>query len=201
MNMCGRFLLESEVEDLVARYNADYSMENYKSGEIFPSENPLTVIKADDKIKLMPMRWGLPINDSKRLVINARVETVDKKPMFKSSFLKRRCIIPANAFFEWKTENSKKVKHRISKDSENIFSMGAIYDDNGFVILTMDSTEDMKSIHNRMPLILTREEENIWLDTTTDFYRLKSLISGSRFIDFRIKPATQEKEYTLFDYL
>lgn len=199
--MCGRFLLESEVEDLVARYNAEYSMENYKSGEIFPSENPLTVIKSDDKIKLMPMKWGMSIDDGKKLIINARVETVDKKPMFKSSFLKRRCIVPANAFFEWKTENSKKVKHQINKDGENIFSMGAIYDDNGFVILTMDSNEKMKSIHNRMPLILTREEENIWLDTTTDLYRLKSLISGSRFIDFRIKPASREKEHTLFDYL
>lgn len=199
--MCGRFLLESEVEDLVARYNAEYSMENYKSGEIFPSESPLTVVKAEDKIKLMPMKWGMPIDDSKRLVINARVETVDKKPMFKSSFLNRRCIIPANAFFEWKTENNKKIKHQINKDGENIFSMGAIYDDNGFVILTMDANENMKSIHNRMPLILTREEENIWLDTTTDLYRLKSLISGSRFIKFHIKPATQEKQYTLFDYL
>lgn len=199
--MCGRFLLESEVEDLVARYNAEYSMENYKSGEIFPSESPLTVVKADDKIKLMPMKWGMPMDDSKRLIINARVETVDKKPMFKSSFLKRRCIVPANAFFEWKTENSKKIKHLISKNGENIFSMGGIYDDNGFVILTMDSTENMKSIHNRMPLILTREEENIWLDTTTDLYRLKSLISGSRFIKFHIKPAAKEKEYTLFDLL
>ncbi|SHI85047.1 SOS response-associated peptidase [Lutispora thermophila] len=199
--MCGRFLLESEVEDLVARYNAEYSMENYKSGEVFPSENPLTVIKAEDEIKLMPMRWGLPIDNSKRLIINARVETVDKKPMFKSSFLRRRCIVPANAFFEWKSQGSKKLKHQINKNGEQIFSIAAIYDDNGFVILTMDSTEKMKNIHNRMPLILSREEESIWLDTTTDLYMLKSLINSPRFIDFHIKPTTQEKEHTLFDYL
>lgn len=199
--MCGRFLLESEVEDLVARYNAEYSMENFKSGEIFPSENALTVVNAGDKIKLLPMKWGFPISNSKKLIINARTETLDKKPMFKSSLLKRRCIIPANAFFEWKTEQGKKIKQHIKKSTENIFSMGAIYDDNAFVILTMTSTEKIKSIHDRMPLILTREEENIWLDSSTDLYTLKSIISIPRFIHFEINPVVSSKEYTLFDFL
>lgn len=201
LKMCGRFLLESEVEDLVARYNAEYSMEDYKSGEIFPAENALTVVKVNDKARLLPMKWGLPMNESKRLVINARAETVDKRPMFRSSLLNRRCIVPANAFFEWKAEQNKKVKHKISNNSENIFSMGAIYTDNSFVILTMDSSEKMKSIHDRMPLILTREEEDIWLDSGTDLYILKSIISSPRFIDFDIKSAASNKEYTLFDFM
>ncbi|NLM42978.1 MAG: SOS response-associated peptidase [Clostridiales bacterium] len=199
--MCGRFLLESEVEDLVARYNAEYSMENYKLGEIFPSENAITVIKADDKIKLMPMRWGFPMKQSKRLVINARIETVDKKPMFNSSFQKRRCIIPANAFFEWKAENGKKIKHKISKDGVRIFSMGAIYNDDSFVILTMGSNEKMKSIHDRMPFILNKEEEDIWLDPNTDLYSLKSIMSNPAIIDFDISPMEPKKEYTLFDFI
>ena len=199
--MCGRFLLESEVEDLVARYNAQYSKEEYKSGEIFPSENTLTVVKSDDKIKLLPMKWGFPMSDSKRLIINARVETADKKPMFKSFLMKRRCIIPANAFFEWKDEQGNKVKHLIGKNDENIFSMGAIYDKDAFVIMTMSSSEKMKSIHERMPLILTREEEDIWLDDKTDLYMLKSVLDAPRFVDFNIKPLTPKKEYTLFDFI
>lgn len=199
--MCGRFLLESEVEDLVARYNAEYSMEEYKSGEIFPSENALTVVKSDNRVKLLPMKWGLPMNEGKKLIINARTETVDKKPMFKSSLLKKRCIIPANAFFEWKTEQGKKIKHLIGKNDENIFSMGAIYDENTFAILTMSSSEKMKSIHDRMPLILTREEENIWLDSSTDLYMLKSVLDVPRFVDFNVKPLSPKKEYTLFDFL
>lgn len=199
--MCGRFLLESEVEDLVARYNAEYSMENFKSGEIFPSESAITVVKADDRIRLMPMKWGFPMHKSKKLVINARIETVENKPMFKSSLQSRRCIIPANAFFEWKAENGKKIKHKISKSRENIFSMGAIYSDDAFVILTIGADGKMKSIHNRMPFILSREVENLWLDPNTDLDLLKSIMSGPGFIDFDISPVEPVKEYTLFDFL
>ncbi|HCJ59126.1 MAG TPA: SOS response-associated peptidase, partial [Clostridiaceae bacterium] len=145
--MCGRFLLKSGLEDLATRYNADYSEGLYKSGEIFPSENALAVVKTDGRIRLLPMKWGFPMSGSKRLIINARAETADKKPMFKSALIKRRCLIPANAFFEWKAGQGNKIKHLIGKDDEDIFSMAAIYDEDTFAILTMDSSEKMKSIH------------------------------------------------------
>ncbi|MCQ1531377.1 SOS response-associated peptidase [Lutispora saccharofermentans] len=199
--MCGRFLLKSGLENLAARYNADYSEDLYKSGEIFPSENALAVVKSDGRIRLLPMKWGFPMSGNKRLIINARIETADKKPMFKFALMKRRCLIPANAFFEWKAGQGNKVKHLIGKNEEEIFSMAAIYDEGTFVILTMDSSEKMKSIHERMPLILTREEENIWLDDKADLSMLKSVMGASRFVDLNIEPLAGKEEYTLFDFI
>lgn len=107
--MCGRFLLESEVEDLVARYNAEYSLDVYKSGEIFPSENPITVVSENNENVLKVMKWGFPMRGSKRLIINARSETALEKPMFKSPLLQRRCIIPANAFLNGKEIRVKRL--------------------------------------------------------------------------------------------
>lgn len=207
--MCGRFLLESEVEDLVARYNAEYSLDVYKSGEIFPSENPITVVSENNKNVLKVMKWGFPMRGSKRLIINARSETTLEKPMFKSSLLQRRCIIPANAFFEWKGDKGKKIKHRISKNHDDIFSMAGIYnifkDENNayeaFTILTLNAAGAMRSIHDRMPLILNREEEKLWLDHKSAVTFVESILKNPRAIDFAIKPLDLKSEYNLFDYL
>ena len=79
--------------------------------------------------------------------------------------------------------------------------MAAIYDEGTFVILTMDSSEKMKSIHERMPLILTREEENIWLADKADLSMLKSVMGASRFVDLNIEPLAGKEEYTLFDFI
>ena len=197
--MCGRFLLESEVEDLVARYNAEYSMEEYKFGEIFPSENALTITKSNNNTMLMPMKWGFPMYKSKKLIINARTETVDERSMFKSSLKTKRCIIPANSFFEWKTKDNKKNKHKISVNDDEIFSMGGIYNNNSFVILTMDASPEMKTIHNRMPLILKREEEELWINIDTDLYTLKEIIELKREPSYLIEPIESKRDISLFD--
>lgn len=208
--MCGRFLLESEVEDLVARYNAEYSIDAYKSGEIYPSENPITVINSRNKNVLKTMKWGFPMKGSKRLVINARSETALDKPMFKSSLLQRRCIIPANAFFEWKGNKSNKIKHRIGKTGIHIFSLAGIYNifnDNennpyeAFTILTSSASGAMKDIHDRMPLILSIEEEELWLAKESDTILIKSLLNNPRAIELWIKPLDTKYDYNLFDYL
>ena len=207
--MCGRFLLESEVEDLVARYNAEYSLDVYKSGEIFPSENPITVVSENNKNVLKVMKWGFPMRGSKKLIINARSETALEKPMFKSSLLQRRCIIPANAFYEWKEDKGKKIKHRIGKNHADIFSIAGIYnifkDENTIyeasTILTLNASGAMKSIHDRMPLILDREEEELWLDHKSAITFVESILKNPRAIDFAIKPLDLKSEYDLFDYL
>ena len=197
--MCCRFLLESEVEDLVARYNAEYSLGEYKSGEIFPSENVLTVTKSNNKTIIMPMKWGFPMYKSKKLIINARTETVDERPMFKSPFEVKRCIIPANSFFEWKTKDNKKNKHKISVNDDKIFSMGGIYNNNSFVILTMDASPKMKTVHNRMPLILKREEEELWINIDTDLYTLKEIVELKREPSYLIEPSESKRDMSFFD--
>lgn len=110
---------------------------------------------------------------AKRPLINARGETVDIKPTFQYSFYNQRCLIPATGFFEWEKAESKKIKRKISLNNERIFSMAGLYnvfkDNNGieyyaFTIITTEANQEMKTIHDRMPVILNREKEKLWLN-------------------------------------
>lgn len=175
--MCGRFQMGIEFQKLLERYkifkDTDIDLNFKPRNEIFPS-NEVPVIVDDENRQLSMMKWGFSPSYSKKLLINARSETVDVKPTFKSSFYNRRCIIPANGFYEWKKENGEKIKHRIYVGKNRIFSMAGIYnkfiDKKGnifaaFTILTTSANDTMKSIHHRMPVIIGEEDEKIWLDS------------------------------------
>lgn len=175
--MCGRFLLSSNINILKARYNIDEALpELYPQGEVFPSEQ-VPVILRNGTTKMTKMQWGFRPSFTSRTLINARSETVDKKPLFKSSFYKRRCIIPANAFFEWKSDGSRKIKYQISPVNKELFSLAGIYGRfqtrqgnlvTSFVIITTRAACEMKDIHTRMPVILPEEVESVWLDQEQD---------------------------------
>lgn len=184
--MCGRYLLYADIKDLVERYGILISrMEGGWQGEIFPSQTVPIVVGADQR-RLVPLKWGFTPSYAKRPIINAREETVDQKPTFKKSFMEKRCIVPANAFFEWKEEDGEKVKHKIYLRERPIFSMAAIYDSfkdkegkpfTAFSILTTRPNPLVSKIHNRMPVILKLEDEQAWLDNTImDPRDLKGLI-------------------------
>src|SRR5690554_3665657 len=109
--MCGRYLLYADIKDLVERYGILISrMEGGWQGEIFPSQTVPIVVGADQR-RLVPLKWGLTPSYKKSLKINAREEKVDKKPTLKKFFREKRCIVPANAFFEGKEEDGKKENH------------------------------------------------------------------------------------------
>ncbi len=119
-------------------------------------------------------------------LINARAESVDIKPLFRNSFYNRRCIIPVTSFFEWENVDGEKIKRKISIEGENIFSLAGLYstfrDNSGneyesFTIITTDANDDMKKIHNRMPVILSKDMENHWLNMNfRDLNALKSMM-------------------------
>ena len=112
--MCGRYMLDKDFDALLKRYNINVMDNDYSIGkEIFPSQNASIVMKRNDDVVMQKIRWGYKGFFGKQLVINARSETVLDKKLFKNSFLKRRCIIPANGFFEWQKINDKKIKRII----------------------------------------------------------------------------------------
>jgi putative SOS response-associated peptidase YedK len=170
--MCGRFLLESDIDDIIASYeyvksiNSDIS---HAQGEVFPTDS-VPIITQRNELKIV--KWGFPFKNSSKGVVNARAESISKKPFFKKAVESCRCIIPANSFYEWAEENNKKVKYRISLKDSALFSLAGIYDvfvdkDNNeyeaFVIITTDANKDMEKIHTRMPVILDKGYEKIWL--------------------------------------
>ncbi|WP_051350584.1 SOS response-associated peptidase [Caloramator sp. ALD01] len=168
--MCGRVILESDFQDILKRYMVqEYNRFEYKKGEGFPGDNLPVIIKENKKMADVFL-WGFLL-DNKR-VINARSETILDKPLFKNAFLTARCIVPVNGFFEWKNEKGKKIKYRITLKDEDIFSLAGIYrdfkDKDGSIkrcvtILTTEPNDDMREIHNRMPVIIDEKDEELYL--------------------------------------
>lgn len=196
--MCGRYVLLSELQEILLRYDVEESdVSNFNSGEIFPGNFAPVLVSSNSK-SLKLFKWGLSFKGGKSLIINARGETITEKPMFKNSFYHRRCIIPINAFFEWKKAESKKIKHIINVNNQNISSLAGIYNISveeknnpvwSFAIITTSPNSKMSQIHDRMPVILRPEDEGLWLDSNTDSIKLKSLIVPFRDNDLQISPA------------
>jgi len=173
-----RFSLESVNLMLAPRYN------------IAPTQDVPVIIR-EDSTRLVLFKWGLIPGWAKdaaigNKMINARAETVDEKPSFKQSFQQRRCLVPADGFYEWKKDGKNKYPFRISLHGGEPFAFAGLWDTwtspsgqtiCSFTIITTEANELVGTIHNRMPAILPREIEDIWLNTNLRNIRyLKGLL-------------------------
>jgi len=136
------------------------------------------VVNDDGTRHLMQMRWGLIPSWAKdpaigNRMINARAETVATKPAFRVALRKRRCLIPADGFYEWQAVGRRKQPVYITLKTREPFSFAGLWEAwtspegkeiKTCTIITTEANEVLKSIHDRMPVILTREAEIIWLD-------------------------------------
>ena len=183
--MCGRYGLTASFKELKERYdteNDEYSFE--ESEEIFPT-TANTILLPNQK--LYKVKWGFTPSFAKRPLINARSESVLEKKTFKEPFAEKRCIVPATYFFEWQEVKGqkKKDKKRIAVKDLPIFSIAGICerykDDNGestltYSILTTDANDQMRTIHDRMPIILNPEDEKHYLDLEADPKEVQALL-------------------------
>ncbi|HZJ57219.1 MAG TPA: SOS response-associated peptidase [Clostridia bacterium] len=196
--MCGRFLLDTEIREIIRTYKIQKNRNtDYKSGEIFPSTNAPIVFE-DGERTIASAKWGFPYGFKKGIVINARSETIMQRPMFKNSFYTARCVIPANLYYEWKDEGGKrKVRHGIGVHDMDLISLGGIYkvslDENGlmeqmtFVIITAKADTAIRSIHNRMPLIIGDRDIEPWLDKGADIKYIEDILKPKMDYSFSIR--------------
>jgi putative SOS response-associated peptidase YedK len=135
-------------------------------------------------------------------MINARSETVDSKPSFRTAFKKRRCLIPADGFYEWKGPKGSKQPMYITVPDEEPFGFAGLWeywDDKGkadepilsCTILTTDASESIKEIHHRMPVILKPEAYGEWMQADTSSDDLKVLISTQIHTNFAFHPVSK----------
>jgi putative SOS response-associated peptidase YedK len=138
---------------------------------------PVAVITNDDPKTLTFHRWGLIPSWAKDMkignqMINARSESVQEKPAFRSAFKRRRCLIPSDGFYEWRKEGSDKIPMFIHLKDRLIFAMAGLWEiwHSGegdeirtCTILTTEANSFMETIHNRMPVILRKEDYDFWL--------------------------------------
>jgi putative SOS response-associated peptidase YedK len=174
--VCGRFLLTYDIQAIKNYYGVsqDEDVMYAPMPEIFPSQTIPVITRTQRENHLEMMDWGFPNPYGKGLLINARGETAATKPTFRRPFSQHRCLIPADGFFEWKQEGKRKIKYRIRRRDGGLFSMAGLYrpmaDANGIpqrstcLIITTEPAPWIAEIHNRMPAILTREAEQLWLD-------------------------------------
>jgi putative SOS response-associated peptidase YedK len=179
--MCGRFVLTSSGQELAEAFGVpapDLFTPRYN---IAPTQEVFAVRAGESGRELARLRWGLVPSWSKDAkgggrLINARAETADQMPSFRSAFKRRRCLIAADGFYEWKALEGRKTKqpYFISLKSGGPFAFAGLWevwhrDEENLqtcTILTTAPNDLMRSLHDRMPVILPAKEYDLWLDPT-----------------------------------
>lgn len=169
--MCGRYSLFSQEENLeimriVRTLDNKYPQNNMKHGEIFPTNTAPILCLEENGITPELSTWGFPRFGAKGVIINARSETADSRPMFRKSLHNRRCVVPSTGFYEW-SQNGEKTKYRFNLLHDSTLYMAGIFNEfqgeNRFVILTTGANNSIADVHNRMPVILPKTMTADWI--------------------------------------
>ena len=190
--MCGRFVRSSSSGRSANHFDVQQpSFEIEPSYNIAPSHNIL-IIRNPGARQLANCRWGFMPSWAKDLsmgykMINARVETITEKPSFRTAFRKHRCLVIANGFYEWQKDMKRKIPAYIRLKSGALFGFAGLYNTWNSpegeeictcTILTTESNELLSAIHDRMPVIVPHDKEDIWIaPDVEDVQLLKSFFS------------------------
>jgi putative SOS response-associated peptidase YedK len=179
--MCGRYSLTSDLDTLQLRFRFQAGALAYKPRyNVAPTQEVLTVTSDGLENHAQFMKWGLIPFWAKyasigNRMINARAETVVEKPSYRKAFQERRCLILADGFYEWRKEGELKTPMHIVLKSRAPFGFAGLWETwkspegdrvQSCTIITTVPNVLMEPIHNRMPVMLTRDAENLWLDTS-----------------------------------
>ncbi|QJC52359.1 SOS response-associated peptidase [Paenibacillus albicereus] len=207
--MCGRYTLTVTLEELMLRFligqggAADYEPRY----NIAPAQMVLAIIHDGEKNRLGELKWGLvpPWADDPKIgsrMLNARSETAAAKPAFREPLRRKRCLIPADGFYEWQQRDGGKQPLRITLKNGEPFAMAGLYETwispegeklSTCTVLTTEPNELMRPIHDRMPVILRPEDEALWLDRgMRDPQRLQPLLRPYPPEEMRAYPVRRE---------
>ncbi len=166
---------------LARRFQIDLSKPMVTEGEIYPTDvAPVIAPDKNGKRAIFPMKWGFTVNIEGRAkpVVNARIETAHSKALFKDAWTRHRCIIPASWYIEWEhfKDDKGKIttgdKYIIQPNGDVITWMCGLYRiEDGlpvFTILTKEPPSSLIKIHDRMPMILSEDKIDAWIDPSSD---------------------------------
>jgi putative SOS response-associated peptidase YedK len=189
--MCGRYSIIAKAEKIAKRFKVDVPEPYAPKYNAAPTQL-LPIITNENPEGISFFYWGLiPKWANNKAIsnklINARAESIKEKASFKNSFKKKRCIIPADGFYEWKQISKKsKVPYRITLNKEELFGFAGLWDEyedeeenviHTFTIITTSANSLVSEIHDRMPVILSPEKEKLWLSSdTSDEDLIKALV-------------------------
>lgn len=182
--MCGRFAFYSPSEATAALFGVSSSLTVVPRYNIAPTQFIAGIRRTEDEqSELVMLRWGLVPFWAKdpsigNRMINARAETVAEKPSFRSAYRKRRCLILADGFYEWRKEGDQKTPYLISLADGSPFAFAGLWENwsskeadeslQTSTIITTEANDFMAQIHHRMPVVLRPDTASRWLDGEMD---------------------------------
>ena len=202
--MCGRYTIHHNAAQIAMRFSVNEVVEPVVEGDpagyharynICPTQ-PVPAVTMHNlpigQVRVLePLRWGLIPSWAKESMIrertsfNARAETVDEKGMFKHAFNRRRCLLPSDGFYEWLGSTTPKQPMYIRLQSKELFSFAGFWEEwiapDGSPVrscahITTVPNSLVAAIHDRMPVILHKEDEAMWLDPTVPGSAVKRLL-------------------------
>lgn len=207
--MCGRYTITVLARQLMQRFRAEMfeevidalSRPRYNAA---PTQR-LPVITSEPLRRLDALRWGLIPSWSKdaqigNRLINARIETLAEKPSFRNALKKRRCLVPADGYYEWKKTPRGKQPMRITPAEGGVVAFAGLWETwkppdgepiRSFTIVTTAAAESVREIHDRMPVILDAAMEDRWLDPAEDPPKLLPDILASVVTEFDARPVSR----------
>ena len=185
--MCGRYVITkaaSKTKNIIQKNNGAVDEINYNA---FPGSVLPVITKEEDQLALHKFHWGLVPKWSEKMkdfkpLNNARLETIHEKVTFKGLIAARRCVVPADGYYEWrKDENDRKVPYYFTGTDLQTLYFAGLYQKNintEFSIITTEAKGDVTEIHHRMPVILQEQDIDRYLDLKTDALTLLNVNPG-----------------------
>jgi putative SOS response-associated peptidase YedK len=176
--MCGRYTIFTEPQRLMERFRAEWPEGPWQPRYNAAPTQSLPVLLNDGTRRIRLLRWGLIPHWAEdpaigNRLINARAETLTQRPSFREAFYRRRCLVLADGFYEWQRAPHGRIPYWIGLKDREPFAFAGLWDRwegpdgqviESFTIITTAANERVAPIHDRMPVILLPEHEEIWLD-------------------------------------
>jgi putative SOS response-associated peptidase YedK len=178
--MCGRYTLTRPAAEVAAEFAAGDPPATAPRYNVAPTQPALVVRRAGERRQCSLLRWGLvpPWSESPSgsALINAMSETAAGKRTFRDAFRRRRCLVPADGFFEWLAEGKKRHPYLFALADGGLFAFAGLWEAwekegerlESVCILTTEANELVRPLHDRMPVILPRQAHDLWLDPAVD---------------------------------
>ena len=178
--MCGRFVQERPASELAEIFSAEPLVEDPGPRfNVAPTDEALVVVQREDRRAITAYRWGLiphwadSVKAGSRM-FNARAETLTSSPAFRDSLRRKRCLVPVEAFYEWRREGTVRQPYTIGRSDGRPLALAGLWDGwrdpdldqvrRTFTIVTTTPNDTMATIHNRMPVMLDESDWGTWLD-------------------------------------
>jgi putative SOS response-associated peptidase YedK len=206
--MCGRFVQERPASELAEIFAAEPLVDDPGPRfNVAPTDAALVVVQREDRRAITAYRWGLiphwadSVKAGSRM-FNARAETLTSSPAFRDSLRRKRCLVPVEAFYEWRREGTLRQPYTIGRSDGRPLVLAGLWDGwrdpdldqvrRTFTIVTTTPNDTMATIHNRMPVMLDESDWSTWLDPrSADLGELLAFLEPREGPELSITPVSQ----------